>query len=222
MDRSALVYKVTTQLLPHRAMIADIIDLAGISSTRRVLDLCCGTGALAQELERRDIRCSMVGLDYAPAMLAQARRNAGTICYYREIDLAQDEWGIPGQFDVIVCANGFNFLPNPTQVLVHATRLLRPNGVIVEATTRAGGSLEAVWHEHLRLAEASGNPPAAEQARFGAALQQVADYSRQAAAVVSFPTESDIRRRYADAQLTIDLFGTTYADQDFLVRAYKA
>jgi SAM-dependent methyltransferase len=74
---------------------------------RSVLDLCCGTGLLANELIRRGDR--VVGVDASDAMLALARRRLGP-----EVALSRTalpDLKVEGVFDAAICTfDGFNYL----------------------------------------------------------------------------------------------------------------
>jgi SAM-dependent methyltransferase len=74
---------------------------------RSVLDLCCGTGLLADELIRRGYR--VVGVDASDAMLALARRRLGP-----EVALSRTalpDLKVEGVFDAAICTfDGFNYL----------------------------------------------------------------------------------------------------------------
>jgi demethylmenaquinone methyltransferase/2-methoxy-6-polyprenyl-1,4-benzoquinol methylase len=57
-----------------RRQAAALID---VPNDARLLDLCCGTGALAQVLARKVPEGEVVGIDFSPKMLDIARANQG-------------------------------------------------------------------------------------------------------------------------------------------------
>ena len=60
----------------------------GASDAARLVDLCCGTGALTRDAAARVPRGSVVGIDFTPQMLEIARRNtAAKNVDYREGDV---------------------------------------------------------------------------------------------------------------------------------------
>lgn len=97
---------------------------------RSVLDLCCGTGLLADELISRGYR--VVGVDASEAMLALARERLGpevTLSRTTLPDLAVD-----GVFDAAVCTfDGLNYLtPDEFRSTLAAVAIrLRPAGWLV-------------------------------------------------------------------------------------------
>jgi SAM-dependent methyltransferase len=97
---------------------------------RSVLDLCCGTGLLADELTARGYR--IVGVDASDAMLALARKRLGPDVSLRRMTLP--DLTVDGVFDAAVCTfDGFNYLaPDELRSTLAAVALrLRPAGWLV-------------------------------------------------------------------------------------------
>ncbi|MFQ5490661.1 MAG: class I SAM-dependent methyltransferase [Phycisphaerae bacterium] len=101
----------------------------------RVLDVGCGTGTLAYLVARAGWPVSVVGLDYAPAMCAQAAGKAGSGDLARRIRFtAGDSEHLPfadGSFDVVTCSNSFHHYPHQQTVVSEMRRLLRPGGRLI-------------------------------------------------------------------------------------------
>ncbi len=98
----------------------------------RALDVGCGTGTLAALLAASPWRAQAVGLDYAPAMCAEASRKAaragGT---GRAAFVAGDSEHLPfadRSFDLLTCSNSFHHYPHQQAVVNEMRRLLRPGG----------------------------------------------------------------------------------------------
>jgi SAM-dependent methyltransferase len=112
------------------ATFLDELWTADPAGVRSVLDLCCGTGLLAGELNARGYR--VVGVDASEAMLAVARERLGP-------DVALSRTALPdlqveGVFDAAVCTfDGLNYLaPNELRLTIAAVaRRLRPGGWLV-------------------------------------------------------------------------------------------
>jgi len=104
----------------------------------RVLDVCCGTGDLAVEAERRGAR--VVGLDFSERMLERARRKSGTIEWVQG-----DALGLPfvdGEFDAVTVGFGVRNLEDLERGLGELARVLRAGGKIaVLEITRPRGLL---------------------------------------------------------------------------------
>ena len=92
------------------------------------LDAGCGTGFLSFELAGRGHR--VTGIDFAPAMLAEARRKAaerGVSIRFEEGDAEQLPFG-PGSFDLVVSRHVLWTLPHPEAAIDEWVRVLRPGG----------------------------------------------------------------------------------------------
>lgn len=59
-----------------------------------ILDLGCGNGELARQLEARDFNGSYVGLDFSSALLVEAQKNASPSYHalFQQADLASPDW----------------------------------------------------------------------------------------------------------------------------------
>jgi SAM-dependent methyltransferase len=103
---------------------------ADSEGVRSVLDLCCGTGLLAGELNGLGYR--VVGVDASDAMLAIARDRLGTDVTLRRMVLP--DLRVDGVFDAAVCTfDGLNYLtPHELRLTMAATaRRIRPAGWLV-------------------------------------------------------------------------------------------
>ena len=98
-----------------------------------VLDAACGTGIVAR-LAAPIVGPSgrTVGLDYDPIMIETARRLAP------EIEWLQGDLQNPpfpdGFYDLVICQQGLQYLPDPSAGLRQIHRVLRPAGRMVLAT----------------------------------------------------------------------------------------
>ena len=103
--------------------------VAGMSAPR-VLDLGCGTGALAARLLDAIPGCSLTGVDLSPRMVEVARaRLTG-----RAEVLLGDAERLPfhdDAFDVVVCNDSFHHYPDPERATFQAWRVLAAGGTLV-------------------------------------------------------------------------------------------
>ena len=113
----------------ERAAWDRIFDLVlGGRDALDVLDAGSGTGFLSLELASRGHR--VTGIDFAPAMLAEARRKAAerdAAISFEEADAEQLPFA-PGSFDLIVSRHVLWTLPHPEAAIREWIRVLRPGG----------------------------------------------------------------------------------------------
>ena len=124
------------------------------------LDLGCGTGFLSFELAARGHR--VTGVDFAPAMLAEARRKAaahGGQLRFEEADAEQLPFP-PGSFDLAISRHVLWTLPHPQAAIDEWIRVLRRGGRLV------------VVDSHL---DSGAGPPPSENARASQEYARVAD-----------------------------------------------
>jgi len=116
----------------ERAAWDRILDLAlaGLGSLD-ALDAGCGTGFLSFELAARGHR--VTGVDFAPAMLAEARRKAAERAVAVRFEQADAEH-LPfpaGSFDLAISRHVLWTLPHPEAAVDEWIRVLRPGGRLV-------------------------------------------------------------------------------------------
>lgn len=113
----------------ERAAWDRILDLVlGGRGILDALDAGCGTGFLSFELAVRGHR--VTGVDFAPAMLAEARRKAaerGASIRFEEADAEQLPFP-SGSFDLVVSRHVLWTLPHPEAAIDEWKRVLRPGG----------------------------------------------------------------------------------------------
>jgi len=116
----------------ERAAWDRIFDLVlGGSGVLDALDAGCGTGFLSLELAARGHR--VTGVDFAPAMLAEARRKAAACeaaIRFEEADAEQLPFA-PASFDLVISRHVLWTLPHPEAAIDEWVRVLRPSGRLV-------------------------------------------------------------------------------------------
>jgi ubiquinone/menaquinone biosynthesis C-methylase UbiE len=95
------------------------------------LDAGCGTGFLSFELAARGHR--VTGVDFAPAMLAEARRKAAECTVSVRFEEADAEHlpFPPASFDLAISRHVLWTLPHPEAAIDEWIRVLRPGGRLV-------------------------------------------------------------------------------------------
>jgi ubiquinone/menaquinone biosynthesis C-methylase UbiE len=116
----------------ERAAWDRILDLVvGGRGTLDALDVGCGTGFLSLELAGRGHR--VTGVDFAPVMIAEARRKAADRAMSVRLEEADAEQ-LPfsaGSFDLVISRHLLWTLPHPEAAIDEWMRVLRPSGRLV-------------------------------------------------------------------------------------------
>ncbi|MEZ4648010.1 MAG: methyltransferase domain-containing protein [Candidatus Eisenbacteria bacterium] len=109
-----------------------VADAASVSSGDRVLDVACGTGALAREmLGRVNPNGTVTGLDPAPGMLAVARERSAAIEWHQGV--AESLPFPDASFDAVVSQFGMMFFPDRAAAIREMLRVLTPGGRLAVA-----------------------------------------------------------------------------------------
>lgn len=120
-------HMIGTQILIVSELLIEALDL---HSTERVLDVATGSGNAALAAARRG--CTVIGLDYVPALLERARRRADAEGLEAEF-VEGDAEALPfddRSFDVVSSVFGAMFAPNQERTASELGRVCRPGGRI--------------------------------------------------------------------------------------------
>lgn len=108
-----------------------IRDLATELKPSRVLDVGCGSGRFAVALARQG--ATVVGLDFAPEMLALAREKAAAAgvvdrCEFLNADFMAWDWGEP--FDLVLAVGVLDYVPEAAPFVARLASASRGTTVI--------------------------------------------------------------------------------------------
>lgn len=158
----------------------DYIDARAGLAGRRVLDVGCGGGLVAEAMAQRG--ADVTGIDMARGPLDVAKLHAmesGVKVDYRLASAEQLAEESPASFDVVTCLEMLEHVPRPSEVVAALARLVRPGGHIICSTINRGPKafmLAIVGAEYfLRLLP----PGTHEYARF-IRPSELVRYARQA------------------------------------------
>lgn len=191
-DRIARVYDRMNTVMTagmHHRWRERAVDLARIGPGSRALDVATGTGDLAVELAARG--ASVIGMDFAPAMLEVAREKAPRI-EFEEGDALALRYA-DCEFDAVTVGFGARNFGDLDRGLREMTRVTRPGGrvVVLEITTPERPPLSWFfrgWFDHA--VPALGRVAADPQA-----------YSYLPSSVRRFPGPAELAARMAAAGL---------------------
>jgi 2-polyprenyl-6-hydroxyphenyl methylase/3-demethylubiquinone-9 3-methyltransferase len=121
------------QINPLRlAWIDDIVPLAG----KRVLDIGCGGGILADAMARKG--AEVLGIDLAGKALKVAQLHALEAqtqgVSYREVSAETLAAEQPERFDVVTCMEMLEHVPDPSSVVRACATLVKPGGHVFFST----------------------------------------------------------------------------------------
>jgi ubiquinone/menaquinone biosynthesis C-methylase UbiE len=210
----------------HRPVTLQVLDVVApvvAAGARRILDIGCGTGALAAAAVRRWPDVRVTGIDVSAGMLAVADRELGRLQPHERarIDLVQAPADrLPfedGTFDLAVTTFVLQLVPSAYRALREARRVLRADGSLAFAAWLEGGrigaddayadALEAAGMEPPEAGGDHGDPrtPSEAAARlrragFADAVARPAavDHAFTTDAYVAFVTQFDDADRWED------------------------
>jgi len=107
------------------------VSMLDVAPNARLLDLCCGTGVMTRDLAAKVPQGNVAGVDFSPAMLAVARRNAafGNVEFF-EADALQLPFD-NASFDGAAMGFSMRNLVDIDAGLRELARVLRPGATFV-------------------------------------------------------------------------------------------
>jgi 2-polyprenyl-6-hydroxyphenyl methylase/3-demethylubiquinone-9 3-methyltransferase len=126
-------FKPLHQINPLRLnWIDERVSLAG----KRVLDVGCGGGILAESMAKRG--ASVLGIDMGQAPLAVAQLHAQQQqvqdIEYRQVPVEQLAEEQPHSFDVVTCMEMLEHVPDPASIVKACQKLVKPDGHVFFST----------------------------------------------------------------------------------------
>lgn len=98
----------------------------------RVLEIGCGTGAIARRLARLDSVASVEALDVSASLISLAQGLSGDDInlHFTHGNAHKLPWG-SGEFDVVVLHSTLSHIENPGHALQESNRVLKEGGILV-------------------------------------------------------------------------------------------
>jgi 2-polyprenyl-6-hydroxyphenyl methylase/3-demethylubiquinone-9 3-methyltransferase len=115
--------------------LGHIERLTGALAGKRVLDVGCGGGILAEAMAAKGAQ--VTGIDLAERALKVAmlhRLEVGSAVDYRLVSAEDLAAEAPGAFDVVTCMEMLEHVPQPASVVAACARMARPGGWVVFST----------------------------------------------------------------------------------------
>ena len=125
------------------AIIAGILDTAGVTAGKDILDVACGTGVLFPDYLARNV-ASVTAVDISPEMVKIARskfpqKEVTVLC--GDVEALE----LNRKFDCIVIYNAFPHFPEPARLIETLSGMLKLGGFL---TVAHGMSRAAIDHHH--------------------------------------------------------------------------
>ncbi|HNL80176.1 MAG TPA: bifunctional 2-polyprenyl-6-hydroxyphenol methylase/3-demethylubiquinol 3-O-methyltransferase UbiG [Agitococcus sp.] len=112
--------------------IDERVQLAG----KRVLDVGCGGGILAESMAKRGAEVLGIDMGAAPLSVAtlHAQQQQVANISYRQVPVEQLAEEQPHSFDVVTCMEMLEHVPDPASIIAACQRLVKPNGHVFFST----------------------------------------------------------------------------------------
>lgn len=159
----------------YRPAQDEMIALLQARGSRRIADIGCGTGILADRMAREVQEAHVTGVDMSDGMLAEARRRSSTVEWVRAP--AEQLPFADGSLDAVVSTSAFHWF-NQCAALREFHRVLRPGGVAAVATLSPRRLVPVDLLPAVRLPAYDAPDPAAMRRLFTDAGFTVADQHR--------------------------------------------
>ena len=132
------------EMIRNDEIINTILDNAGVSSGKDVLDVACGTGVLIPDYLKRNV-ASVTGIDISPKMVEIAQEKftleqVTILCG----DVETTDFG--KKFNCIVVYNAFPHFPDPERLIAKLASLLKPCGTLTVAHGMSREKIDAHHH----------------------------------------------------------------------------
>jgi 2-polyprenyl-6-hydroxyphenyl methylase/3-demethylubiquinone-9 3-methyltransferase len=115
--------------------LAHIAMLAGGIEGKRIVDIGCGGGILAEAMANAG--AVVTGIDLADKPLKVARLHAlevGSAVEYRMVSAEALAAEAPGSFDIVTCMEMLEHVPDPASTVAACAQLVKPGGQVFFST----------------------------------------------------------------------------------------
>jgi ubiquinone/menaquinone biosynthesis C-methylase UbiE len=159
----------------YRPAQDEVVAQLKSAGSRRVADIACGTGILADRIARELQPDEVYGVDMSDGMLAQAKARSSQVHWLKgpAEQLPFDD----GALDAIVTTSAFHFFDQPA-ALAEFHRVLAPGGIAAVATISPSAPLGLQWLSNSRFTPSHNPSPAQMRELFRGAGFTILDQHR--------------------------------------------
>jgi SAM-dependent methyltransferase len=147
-ENAAQWHRIRSLYIDEREVEAALVEIIAAAEPRELLDIGTGTGRMIEILAPRVERA--LGIDQSREMLSIARVNLERAGLENASVRLGDMYQLAlpdGSFDAVVIHQVLHYADRPATAIVEATRVLRPNGILV-LVDFAPHTLEFLRDEH--------------------------------------------------------------------------
>ncbi|HEX3060812.1 MAG TPA: bifunctional 2-polyprenyl-6-hydroxyphenol methylase/3-demethylubiquinol 3-O-methyltransferase UbiG, partial [Usitatibacter sp.] len=115
--------------------LAHIERLAGGLAGKRIVDVGCGGGILAEAMAAKGATVTGIDLADKPLKVAMLHRmETGTDVDYRLVSAEDLAAELPGAFDMVTCMEMLEHVPDPPAIVGACAKLVKPGGLVFFST----------------------------------------------------------------------------------------
>lgn len=122
-----------------------ILDNAGVSAGKHILDVACGTGVLIPDYLKRDV-ASVTAIDISPEMARIAKEKFSGEDRVTVLCGDVESTEFEKKFDCIVVYNAFPHFPDPDRLIARLSALLPPCATLTVAHGMSREKIDAHHH----------------------------------------------------------------------------
>ena len=159
----------------YRPAQDEVVARLKSAGSRKVADIACGTGILADRIERELHPDEMYGVDMSDGMLAQAKARSSRVQWLK--GPAERLPFADGALDAVVTTSAFHFFDQPA-ALAEFNRVLAPGGLVAVATISPAPPQALQWLSDSRFTPAHSPSPSQMRELFEGAGLTVLDQHR--------------------------------------------
>ena len=113
----------------------DYIDARAPLAGKKVLDIGCGGGILAESMARLGATVTGIDMGEAPLEVAKLHKlESGVEVDYRQITAEAMADEAPASYDIVTCMEMLEHVPDPASVIEACSRLVKPGGAVFLST----------------------------------------------------------------------------------------